>query len=242
MTTRDLRCLFSGVSLWGAETALVLLGPDEGALRPISLPLLGRYLGHGLLEDITDGPNCALILAALQKACDEGALRVDWQGLGVEPTLLEDLQSFLSLVAYAQLSCPDAIVLHDHPLQFALLEANVLAALVARPTTGLDDARLDELPSRVFGGRNGAATLYRALASQPLALRLRFGQSLLGLYALERAFEAEGLSWSSPGGGWERDDGRAASWLEQALLRFRDQLDVIEALDEYSQGTVEDEL
>lgn len=240
MSARDYRCLVSGVSLLGASCAGVLLAPREGVLRPVALPLFGRYWGAGFPQELDEGANYRLILDALLLARDQGQLGVDWAQLGVDPFALDDMEAFLSLVALGQLHAPLAITLHGAPLSFALLEANVAATFMDREPHGLEDVELFQLPERVLCNPIGCA-LYAGYLDLPLKLRLQFGLSFLGLSALDHEMQLLGVRWEPPGLGWEVVSEQSASWLREAWQRFGDQEDLLAALEEYVQnGELED--
>ena len=84
----DCRCMVSGVSLKGADAALVLLQQAGEAYRPIALAIVGNYNRLGSIDGIEEDANTKLVLEYFLGKLRSGAFAVDvdyFQGLDCYP-------------------------------------------------------------------------------------------------------------------------------------------------------------
>ena len=225
----------------GTECAGVLLLLVDGIYQPVSLPLFGRYLGNGVLEEVVDGPNYDLVFQALSRLQQAGRFSVDWEALGTAEIALSNLEAFLEVLAVAAIHARAAVTVDGHQLSFALLSAHVAAALIAKEPQSLDpQTKVEDLPRAAFGGHRSPPVtafteeIYGALNRQSPRLRCRFGQSFVGLIALQEAAIALGAQLAPPDDFPERD--LAAS--RQALALFLDAVgedeELVDALADYA--------
>lgn len=134
MSSRDYRCALSGVSLLGAEAALVLLERADESWLPASLPLFGIYDGQGTLTEMVEGPNAELLVERLESAMAAGRLSIDFDALGIGAQDLQSLEMALGLVALSQVGGVDAVRFDERPLGFAVLSGHVAAQFISQVT------------------------------------------------------------------------------------------------------------
>ncbi len=232
MSIRDFRSLVSQVSLFGAETALVLLQREGDHFIPISLPLWGRYEGCGTLSEVEPGPNAELVLSAFQRALQEGQASIDWNDLGVPPCDVDHIETLLSLIACAQLHGKEALTWHGSALGFALLSGHVAAALMTREPCIESSMSVEELPAAVLKSPSSAA-IYGSLGGKSLTLKCKFGLSFVGFFALEETMSAENIHWIPTTQVIEEGERNADLWLAEAMVRFSENAEILEALEDY---------
>lgn len=240
----DYRCMITGVGLLGAECGCVVLAQTpDAAFVPITLPLWGRYTGHGAVEDIHEGPGADLILGGLQGLQQSKHLRVNWATLGVEPQPLDHIEAVLGILALAHIHAPSAVQCQGRVLRFALLSGHVAAALMAEEPVRLPhDTPIEQLPEVVFNQDPLASTLYAPLAAQSVRLRCRFGLILAGFAALDDGLLSRNLRWSPPGEATIASAAASERWLAHALAQASDDPVLLAGLSEHlSAGSEEEE-
>ncbi len=240
---RDYRCMITGVGLLDTECGCVLLAEKDSGFIPVTLPLWGRYAGHGTLEEISDGPGSDLVLGGIQELQRSGRLNIDWQALGVEPRPLDHIEAVISVLALGHIHRQGAIQCDKRTLSLAIFSAHVAAALMDQEPSGLpQDTPIERLPEVVFRGDPIAQTLYGPLAAQSVRLRCRFGLILAGFRALEEGFKARQIQWAAPSEAPPVDSAASERWLAHALARAGDDPILLAGLSEHlSSGSEEDE-
>jgi hypothetical protein len=73
----DCRCMATGVSLKGADAALVLLQQAGVDYHPIALAIKGNYKRQGSIDDIKEDANTKLVLKYFRERLTDGAFVVD---------------------------------------------------------------------------------------------------------------------------------------------------------------------
>lgn len=239
VTRRDYRCAFSGLSLFDAEVAVVIIEQAGPRWRPITLPLFGIYEGMGTVGEVHEGPNADLVLSTFQGGAREEGLVIDFQKMGLEPQPIDHIETLLSLLAVSQIQGEGALRSDGGALGFTLMSAHVAAALMAgEPRLPLERS-VDDLWEVVFESQL-AQSIYRPLRDQPHRLRAKFGLSLVGLAALCEQMERHGKPWVPPGEGLPLVESNRTLWLAEAMVTWADDELLVEALEEYtSQGDEE---
>jgi len=241
MSLRDFRCQVSGVSLLHAEVAVVLTARMPGGeYGPVALPLFGRYAGQGFVEEVQDGPNADLILAAFQHGLQSGAVVANWESLGMAPLEVDHIETLLSLVSCAQIHGEGALAWEGLELGFSLIQAHVAAALMEAEAEDLPPSQtLESLPGFVLGNSSVSKQIYAPLRDAGVRLRCRFGLSFVALQVLKEAMAERDRGFDSPGMGIDEDDSQPDVWLAEALLAAEGDEELALALAEY--GSSDDE-
>src|SRR5262245_36531671 len=77
----DCRCMATGVSLKGADAALVLLQQAAGQYAPVALAIKGNYDRLGSIDGIEEDANTRLVLRFFLGGLQSGAFRVEEDSL-----------------------------------------------------------------------------------------------------------------------------------------------------------------
>lgn len=239
MSRRDFRCGLTGVSLLGAEAALVLIQKTGEIWHLSSLPLFGRYEGAGTLTEVSEGPNADLLLAFFKSAHASGQVVVDFEKMGLSEQPLDDLEMWLSLLACSQVGNHDACRYLEQPLGFCLFSAHVLAQLMGGEPEEPIGLSLEALPTAVLGPGFGPH-VYQGLSSRSLKTRCKFALSFLGLLAAKQEMERREVALLPPGPGIFEDETEPARYLAEALVAFASSVELVEALEDYA-GQFSDE-
>lgn len=240
MSTRDFRCLVSGVSLLGAEAAAWLFVREEGGRAlPITLPIWGCYGGHGRLEDVSDGPHTKLLEQAFVRGGEQGSVRVSWERLGLSPGAIDHVEGIVSLALMASIHGElDAFLWHDQAVHCALFEANVAAALMQGEPRRLHSAKVHELGSLVLPHRI-SRDIYGPVADATATERCKFGLGFVSCAALIDALVGLRIEVRGPGSGIALAERREQEWLAAALQRFSENEVLLLALSEYASRDAE---
>lgn len=241
MSVHDVRCMVSGISLLGAQTALILLSrsPEASAWQLAGLPLWGVYLGTGTLEEVNHGANAELLLEAFAEAAAANELRIDWEQLGMAAFPFDCIEDILMLLACARIHAPEAVIWGQEVVSYALVEAHFGAALMSREPVGLSDLKIEELPDVVFAKAACGQRIYSRLSARSLKQKCQFGLSFLGLAAFAEQLEDQQIEPAGPF--FVAEPGQKERWLAAALETFAEAPDIVEALEEYAASEREEE-
>ncbi len=221
----DCRCLVTGVSLKGAQAALVLLQPVDAGYQPLALALKGSYNRLGAIDGIEQDTNAKLVLRFLRAQHESYALEFDkeyWRELRFKPltTLEEFLAAFeRNINDYAQTA-----LLDGQPVVFALICRAVWEAL-ARALPPTEDS-LDAQFHALFANVAAAQTIYQRNLSQ-------VAPQLLELAAVNSFLTQRGLAWKpadEPGQDYAEE---MRQYLAEARAAFSDAAVALAALQAY---------
>ena len=221
----DCRCIVTGVSLKGAQAALVLLQPMDAGYQPLALALKGSYNRLGAIDGIEQDANANLVWRFLRAQQESYALELDkeyWRGLRFRPlqTLEEILAAFeRNINDYGQTA-----LLDGQPVVFALICRAVWEAL-ARAQPPPEDS-LDAQFHALFANIVAAQTIYQRNLSQ-------VAPQLLELAAVNSFLVQRGLAWKpadEPGQDYAEE---MRQYLAEARAAFSDAAVVLAALQAY---------
>lgn len=238
----DYRCSFSGVSLIGAETMVVLTACGD-APAPVSLPLWGSYEGSGVVVNIDEGPNAERILSAWDRDLEASCAFVDWAALDIEPLQIDHIETLIALVMANEYHGLSAVTWQGAGLSLCLLESNVAACIMQDEPAQLHDVRVEDLTAEVLGRHPIAHSIYSQLPYESPKSRCKFGLGALALSSLTQNMALNNKPWARPQGGITEEERDPARWLAEAYLAFADEPALVEALEEYTnqQGAAADE-
>src|SRR6478672_9094143 len=118
----DCRCIVSGVSLKGADAALVLLQQTDDAHHPVALAITGNYNRLGSIDGIDEDANTQLVFAYFKRKLASGEFVVDADYLrGHEFYPIEDVERLLGCFERNMNANGSAAVLGGQPVVFALI-------------------------------------------------------------------------------------------------------------------------
>jgi hypothetical protein len=184
----DYRCLVTGVSLKGADTALVLLEEIDKVHRPIALAIIGNYNRLGSIDGIKEMVNSDLVYFYFSGKLDEGELLVD-PGELKHVGGMKDIESVLSLIERNVTESPNTFVLNGQPIYYALICKAVWKSIVKAYKVREGSSR--ELFERVFSGVPIAREIYAGNLSQ-------VNRHLKELAAVSAFMAEQELPWTRP--------------------------------------------
>ncbi len=227
----DCRCMATGVSLKGADAALILLQQAAGTYRPIALAIKGTYDRLGSIDMIEEDANTRLVLRFFLGGLQSGALRVDEESLAAHHCFpmrtVEDLlrgfeRNMNDGGGYAEL--------HGQPVVFALIARAVwdTIAQVGPPPVGPVSAVFN----RLFGASPVGTAVYAGSLEE---VALHIGE-LAGVDAFLRG---RGLAWRPTEGGGQDYPEEMRQYLAEARHAFADSAPIMAALHRYEEEVAE---
>jgi hypothetical protein len=215
----DCRCMVTGVSLKGADAALVLLQEAGETHHPVALPVRGTYNRLGSLDGIREDANTALILRFFLDRLRRGELVVDPSCLPVE-----NVERLLAAFERNINDNSAAAVLSGRPVVFALTSRAVWDAVAsAAPPLSAPTATVFQ---RLFKGVRLAEGIYRGNAAAVAG-------HLQGLVGVHQFLATRGLTWRPAEDAAQHSSGEMRAYLEAARQAFRDAPAVLKGLKDY---------
>jgi hypothetical protein len=217
--------MVTGVSLKGADAALVLLQQAGEAHHPIALPIKGTYNRLGSIDGIDEDANTALILKYFLDRLRREELVVDADYLRIHKCFpIENLEQLLAAFERNINDNSAAAVLNGRPVVFALISWAVWGAIASSgpPTSG----PATTLFQRLFKGVPAAEGVYRGNVAK-VAGHL---QELAGVHSF---MASRGLTWRPAEDPSQHYAGEMRTYLEAAQQAFRDVPAVLQGLKAY---------
>jgi|GEM_PF-2465125 len=221
----DCRCAVTGVSLKGANTALVLLQQVADGYAPIALAVTGNYNRYGSIDMIDEDENTALVFAFFQSALRSGDLVVDedyFRGRDYYP--FKQPADVLQAVERNINDNSRAVLLNGVPVEFALVSSTVWDT-IARAAPPSDSPAV--LFQRLFGVSPIATAIYANSLNTVAAHVQEFA-------AVDAFMRGRGLSWAPTEAGGQDYPEEMTEYLEEALRTFADSPIAQTALLNYS--------
>ncbi len=221
----DCRCMATGVSLKGANAALVLLQPAADHHVPIALAIKGTYNRLGSLDGIEEDANTQLVLQFFLDRLRFGAFRVDEESLADNQCFpihrIEDLlQGFERNINDG----PGNASLHGQPVVFALIARAVWDAIAqASPPT---EPSVQIAFEQLFAASPVAAEIYAGAYAQVAA-------HVAELTAVDSFLNSRGFSWGPSEAAGQDYAAEMCEYLSEALQTFSDSPMLTEALRRY---------
>jgi hypothetical protein len=220
----DCRCLATGVSLKGADAALVLLQRDGDAYRPLAAALHGPYNRLGAIDNVRKDAHSRLVLNFFLDKLQSGAFVVAADSLRIHGYYpIRDVEQLLACFERALNDNPAAAVLDGRPVVFALFSEAVWDAL-ASSAPEAEDA--EERVRRLFAGVPAAEEMYLG-QGEP------FADELGELEAVSSFLAGRGLAWRPANDLDQHSSDEMKEYLRQARAAFRDCPTVLKALRAY---------
>jgi hypothetical protein len=223
--------MITGVSLKGANTALVLLQQTSDAYHPIALAITGDYNRLGCIDSIAEDANTELVLSYFLQKHASGELVVDAAYLRLHDFYpITDLERLLACFERNMNDNPSAAVLNGQPLVFALICRVVWDALAR--SLSVDRSSLTNHFQDVFKDDPVAEEIYRGNLTKT-------SEQLSEFVAVSDFLAARRIAWKpadDPGQDYPEE---MRQYLKEAKQTFRDSAVVLEALQNY-EGEVGD--
>jgi hypothetical protein len=220
----DYRCMVTGVSLKGADTALVLLEELDLRHRPIALAITGNYNRLGSIDGIDEDGNTEFVFAYFRDKHESGELVVDpgeleYRGMG-------DIEALLALIERNVTESPNTVLLNGRSIFYALICQAVWKAIV-RAYKPKEESYTD-LFARLFEGVPIAEGIYNGHLT-------KVKRHLADLAAVSDFLTSRGLTWKRPN---PENEGEASQhygeemrqFLEEAKRAFHDCSTVLQGI------------
>jgi hypothetical protein len=220
----DYRCMVTGVSLKGADTALVLLEELDLKPRPIALAITSNYNRLGSIDGIEEDSNTDLVFAYFRARHESGELVVDQAEL--EDHGLDDIEALLALIERNVTVSPNSVLLNGRSIFYALICQHVWKAIV-RAHRPKKESNADRF-ARLFKGVPIAEDIYKGRLT-------RVKRHLQDLAAVSDFLTGRKLTWKRPnpdneGEGSQHYGEEMRQFLEEAKRAFHDCPPVLQAL------------
>ena len=221
----DCRCMVTGVSLKGADAALVLLQQAGAVCHPIALPIKGAYNRLGSIDGLDEDANTALILKYFLERLRREEFVVDQDYLRTHHCFpIENIEQLLAGFERNINDNDSAAVLNGRPVVFALISRAVWDAIASSSPPPSGPA--PTLFQRLFKGVPAAEGIYRG----NLAKVAGHLEELSGVY---KFLAGRGLTWRPAEDPSQHYPEEMRAYLEAARQAFRDSPVALKGLNDY---------
>jgi hypothetical protein len=219
----DERCMVTGVSLKGADAALVLLDRDGDEYHPIALAIKGAYNRLGSIDNIDEDENTELVLGYFREKLRGGELVID--AAEADGEQINDIEHFLGLCERNVTVEADAAVLSGRRVAFALIAQVVWDAIAKSAPAGArsDSARFKHL----FPAGGVAEGIYREHPED-------VSTHLKELAGVAKFLADRGIGWKPPDDHSQHYSDEMREYLAAARQTFHDSPVVLGALNRYA--------
>ncbi len=228
----DCRCMVSGVSLKGADAALVILQQSTDHYAPLALAIKGNYNRLGSIDGIDEDTNTQLVLQFFLESLRTGAFAVDGHLPGNTPIrTIEDLLQWLERNMNDSPGWnggwnddPGWAALNGHVITLSLIARVVWDTIAASVP-----ARVESIPDlfeRAFKVPQSESKIY-AGAPETVAEHLK------ELAAVDSFLSTRGISWWPSEGTGQDYPEEMRQYLDEARQAFSDSPTILTALRLY---------
>jgi hypothetical protein len=215
----DYRCMVTGVSLKGADAALVLLEPVGDGFAPMAFAISGNYNRLGAIDGIDEDANTKLVLDFFLGRLAAGGLVIDD---AEAPDGVGDIETLLGVIERCVTAGPD-VVLNGKRVVYALVSLAIWNEIVrAAPPRSTGQVLLEELFREGSVGREIYAGKWSGLS-----------RHLRELSALSRFLAENDIAWTPPDDPSQHYSDEMRQYLEEAQQRFQDTPQIIRGLRAY---------
>jgi hypothetical protein len=219
----DERCMVTGVSLKGADAALVLLDRDGDAYRPIALAIKGAYNRLGSIDNIDEDENTELVLGYFREKLRCGELVIDTAE--ADGDQINDIEHFLGLCERNVTVEADAAVLNGRRVLFALIAHVVWDAIAKAAPAG---PRSDSASFRHLFPEGGVAGGIYHEHLEDVSTHLK------ELTGVAKFLADRGIAWRPPDEHSQHYSDEMREYLDAARQTFHDSPVVLGALNRYA--------
>jgi hypothetical protein len=223
----DYRCMITGVSLLGADTALVLLQRTTAGHQPISLAIKGNYDRFGAIDGIDQDANTDLVLQYFHDKFERGEFVLNQVFLKNVDDYFEDIEGLLKVFERCVTEWDQLANLNGQTIQYALICREVWDAIV-RPATP---------------PRESDASLFQSLFQNSPVAKDIYSDSLpevsvplKELAAIQDFMTSRSLTWQIPEDAHQHWEEEIQEYLDEARQTFHDAPSVLAGLDAYEEA------
>jgi hypothetical protein len=223
----DCRCMATGVSLKGADAALVLLQPSAAGYDPIALAIKGSYDRLGSIDGVDEDANTRLVLRYFLDGLRSGSFTVDEEYLAVSKRF--PIRTIEDLLFGFERNMNDGsghAVLHGQPVVFALIALAVWDT-IAQSVNPSGEPLLPVF-HRLFGASTVGTAIYAGSLDEVSSHVVEFA-------SVDAFLKSRGLPWLPSEGGGQHYAEEMREYLVQARRDFANSATVIAALNRYEE-------
>ncbi|MBO0862076.1 MAG: hypothetical protein J2P21_27000 [Chloracidobacterium sp.] len=223
----DCRCMITGVSLKGADAALILLQQSSNQYAPMALAIKGNYNRYGSIDMIDEDANTQSILRFFHESLRSGVFIVDEEYLrNCECFPIRTIEDLLQGFERNMNDGEGAVVQKGQSVKFALIARVVWDTIAKAEPTPVEPA----------------LTLYKRLfKASPVGLEIyaesieSVSEDLYELAAVDSLLTSRGLSWRPYEEPEQHYSEEMRQYLDEARGIFTDSPTILEALRRYEQ-------
>ena len=221
----DCRCMITGVSLRGADAALVLLQGSEERYAPLALAIQGNYNRLGSMDGIQEDANTRLVLSFFLQSLQAGVFTVDAESL--RSSLCFPIRTIENLLQAFERNMNQGerhAVLNGRSVVFALI-----AQAVWETITGTASPPTEPIPTlfqRLFGASPVTPEIYGG------SLKAVSGH-IVELAGVDSFLTSRGLPWRPTEGTGQDYQEEMQQYLDEARRDFSDSPTILAALNRY---------
>lgn len=217
--------MVTGVSLKGADAALVLLQEGDNCCQPISLAIKGNYNRLGSIDVVEEDASTGLVLKYFLENLQTGAFVVDAEYLqGHEFYPIDNIERLLGCFERNINDHDQAAVLNGRRIVFALISKAVWET-IARSERSSDNSAVDCF-HRLFPDVAIAQGIYRQGESD-------VSQQLNECWVVNCFLNDQNLTWTMTEAGGQHFAEEMLQYLNEARRRFGESDVMRMALDWY---------
>jgi hypothetical protein len=216
--------MVTGVSLLGADAALVLLQQRAAVYNPIALAITGNYNRLGSIDGIDEDANTILVLNYFLEKLGCGEFVIDQDYFAPERYPIKNLEQLLWGFERNMNDYENAAVLNGQRIVFALIYRGVWSA-IAQSTPPTHESPTTQF-RRLFEGVPIAEEIYQGNLA-------KVSRHLGELSAVSNFLASCGLAWKPAEEVGQHFTEEMRQFLEEARQGYRDSPSVLQALDDY---------
>lgn len=221
----DCRCMVTGVSLKGADAALVILYQADSEYVPISLAIKGNYNRLGSIDGIEEDANTRLVLRFFLDGLRSGAFRVDEHSLvGCQCFSIQSIGDLLQGFERNMNDGPSTAVLHNQSVVFALIARSVWDTITQ--DTPISNEPAPAMFQRLYGALSVGMKIYAGAIEEVSGHIVEFA-------AVDAFLRSRELRWQPSEGGGQDYSEEMRQYLDEARRTFSDSATINKALRQY---------
>ncbi|HEU0177961.1 MAG TPA: hypothetical protein VFV58_27165 [Blastocatellia bacterium] len=223
----DCRCMVTGVSLKGADAALVLLHQSSDHYVPLALAVKGNYNRLGSIDGIDEDANTQSVMRFFQESLRSGVFTVDEEylrGHGCFP--IQTIEDLLQCFERNMNDGEGVAVLNGQSVVFALIARSVWDTIAEAAPTPVEPAMTSF--KRLFKASPVGLEIY---ARSVGAVSKHIGE----LAAVDSLLNRRRLSWQPSEATGQDYPEEMRQYLDEARGIFSDSPTILAALRRYEQ-------
>jgi hypothetical protein len=217
--------MVTGVSLKGADAALVLLQKRGENYHPIALSIRGNYDRLGSIDGIEEDDNTEAILAFFLAKLTAGEFVVDKEYFEIcECYPIEDIEDLLHCFERTMNDHHEAALLGGSPVVFALISSSIWNGIARAVKPSRDPA--ETLLSKLFKDSPQTTEMYAEKLTD-------VASHLHELTAVNDLLSKRGIAWRPATDVCQHYTEEIREYLTEAKTKFHDSAVVLKALADY---------